>query len=464
MPKYLVTFDEGNTSGPFDVYLSGSFGLSLYEAGVTKSELIVGYVIDFPNGIPSSSAIFENVSFGCSNEYVLPFPTPTPSISPSISITPSRTPSRSITPTITLSITPSRTPSLTRTPSISITPSITPSTTPSLSIGGTPTPTPSTTVTRTPTPTPGPTLSITRTPTITPSSTSPLTGNCQFIFVPDSLDTTGYGLRYNLGGEINTLFGSLFSTPITYGGIAGQIYSVCSTLQPLYWEQSTNTTISYPSGVIYLGTGTTCTSNIDCTYVEPTPTPTPSLTKTPSITPSITPSPSPFGFYGYLVAYDENSESTACAATNSFVVYSLCSPVVQGGDCELYYSYNTSDIVSGGYYADQVSGNYYYVEDDVVQEVGSCNTPPPSPSPLPACYGNSIYASTTFDVNELCNGTPRTVYLNTNDLDTATISYGTSTNCSTVQSGTRYYAKPGSSFYYVWNGSSFTGPTLLNCP
>lgn len=154
MPKYLVTFDEGNTSGPFDVYLSGSSGLSLYEANVTKNELLAGYVIDFPDGIPSSSAVFENVSFGCSNEQVLPFPTPTPSITPSISITPSKTPSISISPSITPSLTPTVTPSITRTPTRTVTPSITASVTPSLSIGVTPTPTPSVTVTRTPSITP----------------------------------------------------------------------------------------------------------------------------------------------------------------------------------------------------------------------------------------------------------------------------------------------------------------------
>tara|TARA_R110000868_G_scaffold89062_3_gene248065 strand:+ start:629 stop:967 length:339 start_codon:yes stop_codon:yes gene_type:complete len=98
---------------------------------------------------------------------------------------------------------------------------------------------------------------------------------------------------------------------------------------------------------------------------------------------------------------------------------------------------------------------------------GYCPAPTPSPTPAPAppsCNLNSIYASITFDVNELCNGTPRNVYLDTSDLDTATISYGLLSDCSTVQAGTRYYAKPGASNYYIWNGSAMTGPFALNCP
>ena len=135
------------------------------------------------------------------------------------------------------------------------------------------------------------------TPSITPTPTgTPALGNCQFVFVPDSVDTTGYGLRYNLGGEINTLFAALFGTTTVYGGESGSVYSVCSTLQPLYWQQSTNTTVSYPSGVVYLGSGDACDENTDCEYVAPAPSPTvtPTITATPTGTPvSPTPTPTP---------------------------------------------------------------------------------------------------------------------------------------------------------------------------
>ena len=160
MPQYLVRYTEGNTLGPFDIYLSGSSGETLYASGITKNELVNGYVVSFPDGVPSSSVVVTNTAFGCSNEEILIFPSATPSITPTTSIPASITPTPTITPTKSPTITPTLTVTPTRTPGPTITPTQTPTITPSLSIG--------TTTTPTPTPT------ITRTPSITPSSGVPV--------------------------------------------------------------------------------------------------------------------------------------------------------------------------------------------------------------------------------------------------------------------------------------------------
>lgn len=154
MPQYVIRYTQGNTSGPFDIYLSGSSGETLYDSGVTRNQLEVGYVVSFPDGVPSSSVVITNTAFGCSNEEILIFPSPTPTITPSNSIPATITPTPTITPTITPSrtVTPTTTP--TRTPPPTATRTVTPSITPTLSIGATITPSPTPTITRTPSITP----------------------------------------------------------------------------------------------------------------------------------------------------------------------------------------------------------------------------------------------------------------------------------------------------------------------
>jgi len=120
--------------------------------------------------------------------------------------------------------------------------------------------------------------------TTTTTSTTIASPNCEFVFVADSVDTTGYGLRYFNGGQVDTLFNSLFGTPTTYGGVSGVVYGVCSTITPQYWEQSTNTTIPYPSGVEYVGSGGVCGIDTDCVYTPPATTTTTSTTAEPTTT------------------------------------------------------------------------------------------------------------------------------------------------------------------------------------
>jgi hypothetical protein len=162
MPQYLIRYTQGNTSGPFDVYLSGSSGETLYGSGITRSELEAGYVISFSDAIPSSSVVITNTAFGCSNEEILIFPSPTPTITPTRSIPASITPTPTITPTKSPTVTPTLTVTPSRTPGPTITPTQTPTLTPSATVGTSLTPTPTPTITRTPsvipslTPTPAP--------------------------------------------------------------------------------------------------------------------------------------------------------------------------------------------------------------------------------------------------------------------------------------------------------------------
>ena len=164
MPQYIITYTAGTAPGPYNVYLSGALGpLSLYASNVTRTQLQSGFVISFADGIPSSSVLIDNVSFGCTTEEILVFPSPTPTKTPTRTITPSITATPSITPSITPTITPTRTVDPTRTPTITATPSITPSITPSSTINASITP--SVTIT--------PSLTVTRTPSITPSTSPP---------------------------------------------------------------------------------------------------------------------------------------------------------------------------------------------------------------------------------------------------------------------------------------------------
>jgi hypothetical protein len=155
MPQYLIHYDQGNSPGPFNIYLTGSSGpASLYAAGVTRLQLENGYIVTFDDAIPSSSVLIDNTAYGCATEETLVFPTPTPTKTPSISITPTITRTPSITPTRTPTITPSLTATPTLTPVPTITPSQTPTITPSQTFAASITPTPTITPTRTITPTP----------------------------------------------------------------------------------------------------------------------------------------------------------------------------------------------------------------------------------------------------------------------------------------------------------------------
>lgn len=214
MPDFYIYYEEGNANGPYDVYLSGSSGLTVYGLGITQAQMEAGYVISLPSGFTSSSVVVYNMAYGCSTQDNVPFPTPTVSITPSISVTPSVTPSITVTPTrtVTPSATPTVTPSITPPPSLtpSITPSITPSTTPGISLS------------------PTPSITISRTPSITPSPE----GNLLYLGTPAQTHNTAYSAclyysttagipYYILGGESLGNGTVLYSDPNCFTPVIG---------------------------------------------------------------------------------------------------------------------------------------------------------------------------------------------------------------------------------------------------
>ena len=125
MRKYFLQLSGGTTPGPFDVYLSGSSGETLYQADVSQIQLQAGISVEVPDNVPSSSIVVYNNSYGCSNEVQVIFPTPPVSITPSLSISPTVTPSISPTPsTPTTSSRRSRTIAASWWPSATVLPSI----------------------------------------------------------------------------------------------------------------------------------------------------------------------------------------------------------------------------------------------------------------------------------------------------------------------------------------------------
>jgi hypothetical protein len=190
MPTYIISYTQGNSSGPFDVYLSGSSGLNLYASNVQQYQLANGYTVTFPDGIPSSSIEVFDVSYGCFTTQNVPLPTTSPSVTPSITITPSKTPSITVSP----SKTPSISPSLTSTPS----------TTPPSSPTPTPTVTPSSSPPST-SPTPTPTPSVTRTPSASP----PINYSDLFYIMTPGANTAQlacYGIANGLNNTITNIY------------------------------------------------------------------------------------------------------------------------------------------------------------------------------------------------------------------------------------------------------------------
>ena len=126
----------------------------------------------------------------------------------------------------------------------------------------------------TPTSTPTPTATVVP-PTPTPTPAPPTPKICYFVFVPDSINTTGYGLDYTVNGQITlTRFSNIQSTPTTYDGVVGEVYGVCSESYPLYYDfDFGGGAITDPAGVERPPNGGSCLSNGNCAYISPTPNP-----------------------------------------------------------------------------------------------------------------------------------------------------------------------------------------------
>jgi hypothetical protein len=250
MPQYVIYYEEGETNGPFSIYLSGSSGLTLYSSSVPLSQLQAGFVINFDDSIPSSSVLIDNEAYGCDTTQQLIFPSPSPTITPSISITPTI----SITPSITATRTPTVTPTISTTPSITptrtITPTTTPSFTPSRSPGSSVPPSISVSITRTPSATPpaGDVSFTVTNPGTFPYPISAGNGSASGTITNNSGTTIYVYSVFNSGGQNN---GSIMGdTGFVAGGVAldipgGPITSFGQTFISTNYETLPSDNISY---------------------------------------------------------------------------------------------------------------------------------------------------------------------------------------------------------------------------
>jgi hypothetical protein len=135
-------------------------------------------------------------------------------------------------------------------------------------------------VTSTPTPT--------ATPTLTPTQ---MAGQCYSFSIPSTYNTSGYGLRIQIPGQLvqDIPFNGLFAEQGP-GPSFNTIYYVCSASIPAYVNISTGVATTTPEEILTTGPDGSCSSYVDCFGSTQTPTPTPTLTATPTLTPTSIPS------------------------------------------------------------------------------------------------------------------------------------------------------------------------------
>jgi len=94
--------------------------------------------------------------------------------------------------------------------------------------------------------------------------------------------------------------------------------------------------------------------------------------------------------------------------------------------------------------------------DDVNIPESTCNT-------INAYMTNDNPATSSSAANDLCGAyLPLQLRVNGTTLANSSQVYS-GAGCTTLLSGTRYISQD-SNFYYIWNGSSLSGPYVLNCP
>lgn len=228
-----------------------------------------------------------------------------------------------------------------------------------------------------------------------------------------------------------------------------------------YWIKGTATSgefltggdeASYDAGAIS-SSGVGCNQ---CQGIAPTPTPTITTTPTPTVTSN-----------SFSVTYDATSPDIACNLGTSMTVYSNCSTITPPGQgqCRLYTDPGLTSQAPGGYYADTISGDYYYVEiGGLVEEILPCTvaTPTFTPTPTVVCNSTAGVITSLTGPEGACDGTPRTVYHNgPTGLSDATTVY-TTAGCGTVQSNTVWYNDQGN--FYQISGGFLTAIPDPNCP
>jgi hypothetical protein len=84
--------------------------------------------------------------------------------------------------------------------------------------------------------------------------------------------------------------------------------------------------------------------------------------------------------------------------------------------------------------------------------------PVPTPTPVPSASCNALVLHRDTSELAVCTARTGTQYLNTNDLCTATVYYGTTPGCTTVYTSTIYLSD--GIYTRLWNGSTQQFDTL----
>ena len=436
-----------------------------------------------------------------------PTPTNTPTPSPTSGITPTPTPTNTATATPTPTKSPTPTPTITVTPTTTTTKTPTP--TPTVTASMTPTPGGSPTSTSPPTPTPSSTPDAGVTPTPTPTTTpsyvtayyelkqcgTNLTGYrtstttlAQSYSTDTRLQDTSSGVYYVITGSTVTTGASITASdtgqvgcPSVGGSATYYGLQKCDDATTGFRTEQTTSQITFSvndrvqdvAGTDYLVVSTNATGggNVSAGVMtstgvtgcppaaSPTPTPSPTATQVPTT------------FYATFVTCDDPAGALLGISDNAVIPTSMV--LYDGTECYKWLNTNqrtpSTDI-------DDASFTKYNTSQYVGINCADCInaifgvTPTPTPSPAASCHGVSLYKTKANPLSNsgaestLCGtgSAASTTYLNATSLALATAVY-TSSGCGTFESGTRYYAEiPGT--YYVWNGSSLSGPyTGLNC-
>jgi len=213
-----------------------------------------------------------------------------------------------------------------------------------------------------PEPTETPTPTATSTPTLTP------VGYCEFVEVDNDapMDSERFGLQWN--HPVNGIEQSTFNQMMSYDTGTSQIFGVCSTITPQYWDSFSNTTSVFPVDVNLLPQGGVCTT-APCVWIPPTATPTLEPTETPTPTAAIT-----------CVEYSYD-DSASFGDTDRRIYYNDCDGVSQ--------SFTFPPGGYGTFCAEQGSASAQYGTTNITLEgdctsgggVGPTSTPQPTPNP-----------------------------------------------------------------------------------
>ena len=199
----------------------------------------------------------------------------------------------------------------------------------------------------------------TQTPTATPTLTpTQMAGQCYSFSIPSTYNTSGYGLRIQLPGQVSQdmPFNALLSEQGP-GPSYNVIYYVCSTSIPSYVNISTGVATTTPEEILSTGPDGPCSSHVDCFGSTQTPTPTPTLTKTPTLTPTLT---AASGTACISITEYSTQGTTECRLNNVPYFYTVITALLTDGNG------NAMNAVGDVYAYASVTENFLYQQETTV--------------------------------------------------------------------------------------------------